>query len=48
MDGKVDPSLEAHPWHMQEGGFQFKIKGIGDGLEQRYKSSNGNYPCRGS
>ena len=45
---KSGPSSEAHHWLMQEGGFQIKSKDIGDGLERRYNSSNGNYPCRGS
>ena len=45
---KSGPSLEAHHRHMQEGGFQIKSKGSGDGLERRYNSTNGNYPCRGS
>ena len=45
---KSGASSEAHPWHMQEGGFQIKSKDIGDGLERRYNSSNGNYPGRGS
>ena len=45
---KSGPSLEAHPWHMQEGGFQFKNKDNADRVERRYNSSNGNYPCIGS